>query len=471
MTIVEGIVVAYVLGVLALALRLRNRTKTLDDFFVGGRSFSLWYNVNTLAATAIGSGTTIGVAGMAYASGISAGWILVGFAIGFGLIALLIAEPLHRMRSVTMTDVIGDRFGGRARALASILILVQYFGIAAAQVLALGVMTSALLDISLTLSIVTMGTVMIVYTVVGGLLSISLVDIFQMTLIAVGIMVVLPYVGLDEVGGAVGLSGGLSSDYFDPGAMGAAGLIGMLAWIIPQGFLSQELWIRVLAAKSPSIARRSTLIASFAVYLPYMVSIVVIGLCGAVLLPGINPDTVIPRLITEFTPPVVQGLLFAALLSVLMSTATSVMLVAGSNLVKDVLLRLDPRPRSDRSLLIASKLGVVAVGALSIVLALSADGIIELMQNVATPYVGALFPIVLAVFFWPRASATAAVTTMLVSIVLSTVLYITDWTIWDLHPIVINLCASTAVLVVTTLLLPNKPPSAAVPTTATSEES
>ena len=470
MTIVEVIVVAYVLGVLGLALRLRNRTKNLDDFFVGGRSFSLWYNVNTLAATAIGSGTTIGVAGMTYADGISAGWILIGFAIGFGLIAVLIAEPLHRMKSVTMTDVIGDRFGDRARAIASVLILVQYFGIAAAQVLALGLMTASLLDISLTLSIITMGSVMIVYTVVGGLLSISLVDIFQMTLIAIGIMVVLPYVGLDEVGGAGGLSDGLSSDYFNPTAMGAAGLIGMLAWIIPQGFLSQELWIRVLASKSPSVARRSTLIASFAVYLPYMVSILVIGLCGAVLLPGINPDTVIPRLITEYTPPVVQGALFAALLSVLMSTATSVMLVAGSNLIKDVVLRIDRRPHSDRSLLIASKLGVIVVGALSIVLALSADGIIELMQNVATPYVGALFPIVLAVFFWPRASATAALATMLVSIVLSTILYATDWTVWDLHPIVINLCASTVTLALVSFAIPNKHTTTTVPRDATTEE-
>src|SRR5699024_8596002 len=164
-------------------------------------------------------------------------------------------------------------------------------------------------------------------------------------------------------------------------------------------------------------------IASLAVYLPYMVSILVIGLCGAALLPGIAPDAVIPRLVTEYTPTLVQGVLYAALLSVLMSTATSVLLVAGSNLVKDVVLRTDRREHSERSLLVASKIGVVAVGLLSIVLALGASGIIELMQNVATPYVGALFPIVLAVFFWRRASAAAAVSTMGVSIVVSVILY------------------------------------------------
>lgn len=456
MTLVACIVVLYLLVVLGLALRIRRRTKTLDDFFVGGRSFSLWYNVNTMAATAIGSGTTIGVAGMAYSGGISAGWILVGYAVGFCLIAFLIAERLHRMRSVTMTDVIGDRFGNRARGLASILILVQYLGIAAAQVLALGVLAASLFGISHQVSIIAMGLFMIVYTVVGGLFSISLVDVFQMVLIALGIMVILPFVGLDQVGGAAGLSDALGGGFFDPWAMGPAALVGTLAWIIPQGFLSQELWIRVLAAKDPATARRSTLIASLAVYLPYMVSILVIGLCGAVLLPGIAPDAVIPRLVTEYTPTLVQGVLYAALLSVLMSTATSVMLVAGSNLVKDVVLRIDRREHSERSLLVASKVGVVAVGLLSIVLALGASGIIELMQNVATPYVGALFPIVLAVFFWRRASAAAAVATMVVSIVLSVILYATDWTVWDLHPIVINLVVCTGTLVLVSMLLPHR---------------
>ena len=454
MVVVGLIVVIYLLAVLGLALKNRHKTKSLDDFFVGGRSFSLWYNVNTMAATAIGSGTTIGVAGLAYSDGISAGWILVGYAVGFCLIALLIAKPLHQMRSVTMTDVVGTRFGDSARGLASVLILVQYLGIAAAQVLALGVLTSSLFDVSLSASIIVMGVFMVLYTVVGGLFSISLVDVFQMVLIAFGVMVILPYVGLHRVGGAAGLSDALNSTHFDPWAMGPAALIGTLAWIIPQGFLSQELWIRVLAAKDPSTAKRSTLIASLGVYLPYMVSILVIGLCGAALLPNIAPDTVIPGLVSAYTPVIIQGVLYAALLAVLMSTATSVMLVAGSNLVKDVVLRLDRRPHSDRELLVASKAGVVVIGALSIVLALSANGIIDLMQNVATPYVGALCPIIVAVFFWKRATTRAAVATMVVSIVLSVILYATGWTIWDLHPIVLNLVACTATLIGLSLATP-----------------
>lgn len=455
MTVVHVIVAIYLVVVLGLAFTMRKKTKTLDDYFVGGRSFSLWYNTNTMAATAIGSGTTIGVAGMAYADGISAGWILVGFAIGFCLIALLIAKPLHRMKSVTMTDVIGTRFGARARALAAVLILVQYFGIAAAQVLALGVLTASLLGISVQVATIATGLVMVAYTIVGGLFSISLVDVFQMVLIAAGIMVILPFFGLTEVGGFPGLFEELGGKYFDP-ATSIVALIGTMAWIVPQGFLSQELWIRVFAAKSPAVAKQSTLLASLAVYLPYMISVVVLGLCAAALYPGIDPDTAIPRQITGLTPLIVQGVLFAALLSVIMSTATSVMLVAGSNLVKDVYLKIDRRDHSQRTLLIASRLGVLVVGVSAILLALGADGIIELMQNVATPYVGALFPIVLAVFFWRRASSTAAVVTMLVSIALSAVLHLTGWTLWHLHPIVINLVVCTVVLAAVSLLVPNK---------------
>lgn len=447
------IVACYLLVVILLAFRLRSKSRNMEDFFVGGRSFSLWYNVNTMSATAIGSGTTIGVAGLAYTQGISAAWILVGYAIGFLMIALLIAKPLHRLKSVTMSDVILQRFGRSARSIAAVLIVIQYFGITAAQVLALGVLASSMLNISFVWATVVMGVVMTLYTVFGGLFSISLVDVFQMVLIAVGIMVILPFVGLGEVDSLSGITK-LDAKYFDLSAGGWVALIGLLAWIIPQGFLSQELWIRIFASKTPSVARKSTIIASVGVYLPYMVSVIVIGLCGAVLYSDIEPDAVIPELIGSLTPLPVQGILYAALLSVLMSTATSVMLVAASNLTNDLFLPMLKQKMPDRTVLRISRVAILVVGGLSIVMALLADGIISLLQDVATPYVGALTPIIVATFFWRRASSKGVIATMVASLVVSTILYVTGWTIFELHPIVINLFICSLILIVTSLFWP-----------------
>lgn len=453
------IVGIYLAVILFIGFTMRNKSSSLDDYFVGGRSFTLWYNVNTMAATAIGSGTTLGVAGMAYADGISAGWILVGYSIGFCLIAILIAKRMYRLNSVTMPDVIESRFGKRTRWLSSILVMIQYVGIAAAQVLSLGILAESLFGISFTAGLLITGGVMILYTVMGGLFAISLIDVFQMILISFGVMVILPFVGLKEVGGVNNLMEALPADFFNPMSIGIIGLIGILCWIIPQGFLSQELWIRVFASKNESIAKRSTLISSVFIYLPYMVSVLVIGLCGAVLFPGISADSVIPHMITSLTNPYVQGFLFAALLSVVMSTATSVILVAGSNLVKDVYLNIKGSERtSQREILFVSKIGVLIVGIIAILLALSAKGIISLMQNVATPYVGALFPIILALFFWKRATSTGAFATLIVSIIVSLFIFIANPELYGIHPIVINLVLCTITMVVFSLLTFKKKP-------------
>src|SRR6056297_3520084 len=135
----------YLLLVVAIGFYFRNKSEDMEDFFVGGRTFDLWFNVNTMSATAIGAGTTMGIAGMAYSSGITAGWILVGYSIGFGLIGILIAKKMHKLNAVTMPDIIKSRFNETSRGLSTVLVTIQYIGIGAAQVLALGVLAQNLL--------------------------------------------------------------------------------------------------------------------------------------------------------------------------------------------------------------------------------------------------------------------------------------------------------------------------------------
>lgn len=448
------IVGLYLIGMLAIGFLVKDKSKSMEDYFAGGRSFSLWFNVNTMAATAIGAGTTMGIAGMAYGTGVAAGWILVGFSIGFSLIAFLISNKMYRLNAITMPDVIESRFGKNARGLSAVLVTLQYIGIEAAQILALGILTQKLFDVPFMAAIIITGGVMILYTVMGGLFAVALTDVVQMILNAIGVMIILPFVGLKAVGGLNGLTTALAPSYFDPMAFGFAATLGFLSWIIPQGFLSQELWIRVFASKSEKVAKKATLIASIGIYIPYMISVLVIGLVGAVLFPNISGDSIIPHMVNELTSPLVQGIIYASLIAAVMSCADSVLLVASSNIVKDFYLTYiskDKEKTPYKTIIKVSRISVVLLGIASIVLAANASGIIALMENIATPFCGALFPVIIALFYWKKATPQGATATMIVSIIASIILLVTKVDIFGLHPIFINVVVCTLTLIIVSL--------------------
>lgn len=451
------VVFVYLAAMVAIGFYYKNKSKNMNEYFAGDKSFGLWKNVNTMAATAIGAGSTMGIAGLTYSAGIGSSWILIGYTIGFVLIATLIAKRMHSMKAITLTDVVGSRFGGTAKFLTSVLVLVQYIGVGAGQILALGVVTQQLMGWSFQTSIIIFGAIIICYTMIGGIFALATTDAIQMIINAFGIMVLLPFLGLVKAGGLHGLVSSLPASHFNIMGLGIATSIGFLSWIIPQGFLSQELWIRVFASKDESVAKKSALIAALGVYVPHMISVVIIGLVGAVLFPGIAGDAVVPHMILKLANPFLGGIIFAALLATIMSCASSVLLVSGSNLMKDLYMAYFNKglASNPKKMLMGSKISVLIIGVVQILMALGAKGIISLMENVATPYCGALFPIILAVFFWKRATQTAASVTMVVSLAASAFLLIVHPNILGLHPIVINIVLCTLVLVVVSLFTKN----------------
>ena len=138
----------YFAGLLLIGYLSSKKNKNSEDFFVAGRSLNKWTAANTMAATAIGSGTTIGVCTMAYEAGISAGWILIGYSLGFVLIALLIGKKIYRLDALTLTDVVGSHYNETVRNLTTLLVLISYVGIACAQFVALGNIMMVLLGLS-----------------------------------------------------------------------------------------------------------------------------------------------------------------------------------------------------------------------------------------------------------------------------------------------------------------------------------
>ncbi len=435
-------------GLLLIGYFSSKKNSNSEDYFVAGRKLNKWTAANTMAATAIGSGTTIGVCTMAYNSGIAAGWILIGYSLGFVLIAVLIGKKIYNLNVLTLTDVIGSKYNQNVRNLTTVLVLISYVGIACAQFIALGHIVSILLGMDFKLAVILCGVIIIIYTSLGGLNALAITDSYQLIINLIGIMVILPIFGFTATHGFKDIIATVPKDFFNMGNFGLATTVGFFSWIIPQAFLSQELWVRIFACKNEKLAVESTVIASVGIYLPYAISVVSVGLIAATLLPaGLTGDAVLPTLIASLGNPVIEGILLAGLIAAVMSCADSVLLVSSSNLIHDFWGRtLGKTVKND---LKASRIGVVLIGIIAIVLAMYAQNIISIMQMMATPFVGATFPIVLAMFFWKKVTNTGAVSTILMALLMAVLFYIVKIDVFGLDPsfLTVVVCSITLVIV------------------------
>ena len=435
-------------GLLLIGYFSSKKNSNSEDYFVAGRKLNKWTAANTMAATAIGSGTTIGVCTMAYNSGIAAGWILIGYSLGFVLIAVLIGKKIYNLNVLTLTDVIGSKYNQNVRNLTTVLVLISYVGIACAQFIALGHIVSILLGMDFKLAVILCGVIIIIYTSLGGLNALAITDSYQLIINLIGIMVILPIFGFTATHGFKDIIATVPKDFFNMGNFGLATTVGFFSWIIPQAFLSQELWVRIFACKNEKLAVESTVIASVGIYLPYAISVVSVGLIAATLLPaGLTGDAVLPTFIASLGNPVIEGFLLAGLIAAVMSCADSVLLVSSSNLIHDFWGRtLGKTVKND---LKASRIGVVLIGIIAIVLAMYAQNIISIMQMMATPFVGATFPIVLAMFFWKKVTNTGAVSTILMALLMAVLFYIVKIDVFGLDPsfLTVVVCSITLVIV------------------------
>jgi Na+/proline symporter len=378
--LVLGCILAYVASQLLIAYWFsRRRNRTEEDFVVAGRSLGPWMTMFAVFATWFGAETCIGAAGEAYQRGLS-GVISdpFGYTAGIVLTGLFFAAALWKRGLLTLADLFRNRYGVSVERLAAIIMIPSSLMWAAAQIRAFGQVLSSVSELSLFFAITFAATVVIAYTVVGGMWANAVTDLVQ------GIVLVL---GLLTLGVVFAASGGfdhlaaLPPERFDfLHERSWADALNTLAVPIFSTIAAQELAARVLAARSPQVARGATVVAG-GVYLVIGLVPVMIGL-GAAAYIGADADheQVLSRFAQQQLPLPLYILFLGALVSAILSTLSGALLVAGAlaghNLVKPLFPNM-----SDAQRLRTDRAGVLFFGVLAYVIALASDSVYELVQQ------------------------------------------------------------------------------------------
>ena len=421
---------AYVLAQLGIGWWVSRRISTEEDYLVAGRSLGFGLAVFTVFATWFGAETCIGAAGAIYESGLSGGSAdPFGYAVCLFLMGAVFAVPLWKRRLTTIADLFGQRFSPGVERMAVLLMVPASLLLGAAQIRAFGQVVSASsgLEVELTISIA--AAVVIVYTVSGGLLADAITDTVQGVALVVGLVVLF---------GAILMNGGTEAiARIEPQRLEILGG-GTLpwyevaeSWAIPVfgSVVAAELVARVLATRTPGIARNAFLTAGGA-YLAMGLIPVTIGLIGVQYLPGLeDPEQILPLLAQQHLPGLLYVLFAGALLSAILSTVDSTLLVSASLVSHNIIVPLRP-DLSEAWKVRTARISVSVLGVLAYIMALYAKGVYALVEQ-ASAFGSAGIVVIVTFGLFTRiggaASAFAALTTGVMVWVLGSYVFALSW--------------------------------------------
>lgn len=380
-TVIVLTLIGYKIVLLSFGLIGQRRTSDSVDYFLGGRSLGPMVAAISASASSSSAWTLLGVSGAAYATGLSALWIFPSCVGGFLLNWYVLAPALRRVSresgAVTMTEVIAGPVGRPWRRAvtiaASVIILLSLGSYVATQFQGAGKTFAETFEMSKQSSILIGAAIVVLYTMMGGFWAVSLTDTLQGLLMA-AVSLLLPIAALVHVGGPGGLIADLREvpvdGFLDPWKH--APVFGSIGFVlgyfgIGLGYPGQPHVVNrfmALGGKPGAVAtaRRIAISWSVVVY----AGMLLLGLCGRALHPALGDgEVILVVLANDLFPPVLAGVILAAVLSAIMSTADSQLLVAASSVTHDLDPSAGTRPqkslvRRSRVVVLALSLGAVA---------------------------------------------------------------------------------------------------------------
>jgi len=416
-----GFVILYLLVSIGIGLYAATRVKNVNDYAVAGRSLPLYIVIATVFATWFGSETVLGVPAKFVQHGL--GGVIedpFGASTCLVLVGVFFARKLYRMNLLTIGDYYRNRYSRTVEIVVSLCIVMSYLGWVSAQITALGLVFNVLSQgaIPMATGMVIGASIVLLYTLFGGMWSVALTDFFQMIIIVLG-MLYIAYVLSGMAGGAGAvMAHAAAAGKFDIGMkltsrdvlafIGAA--VTMMLGSIPQ----QDVFQRVMSAKSEGTAATGA-VAGGSLYLAFAFIPMFLAYSAFMIDPKmvgdlINSDAqmILPTLILNNTPLFAQVMFFGALLSAIMSTASGTLLAPSITLTENVLREFIPM--SESRVLFVTRLVVVCFSVVVTLFALASQGtpIYDMVGNAyKVTLVAAFVPLVMGLY-WRRATTQGA---------------------------------------------------------------
>lgn len=475
--IILGAVAFYMVFCVVIGVWAMRRTKSAGDFFVAGRSLGPIIIGMAVFSSSLSGFGFVGGPGLVYATGISSVWMSTvtafGFAVGFFLVAKRIRMIAEVRDTVSLPDIVAARYGSEsARLLTAITILLGVFGYMATQVLAMAVVLKSLLsgtvmfaDVSIWACALASASVLIFYSVTGGILASVYTDLVQgAVMIVAGLLVVITAATVMD-GGMTEVSEIIFKD--EPEAImpfGTTGMVTVLSWfflfgvgLAGQPHIITKMMMNRRIQDNKSILPMSLLGYAVAVLLWVSVGLVMRAVVvGDILTPLEAADQAAPMFLTTYAHPLLAGVVFVGLFAAIMSTADAFLNIGAAAVVHDIPMALKGRALSNE--LAAARWATFVISVIATVIALYAYyGSGQLIAFLGAfgwgTFAAAIVPVIVIGLNWKRATKTAAVTVVAFSLIVNVGFQVTGFALpHGMHPGFVALLSSMILFIIVSYL-------------------
>lgn len=391
----------------------------INNFFIGGRKMSKLVVAISSVVSGRSAWLLLGVTGMAYTMGISAIWASVGYIIAEFWLFFYYAPRIRRFSEkhdcITVPDFFAERFNdttGILRKVVVFIILLFMIAYLSAQFVAGGKTFSTSFPVSENTGLIITATIILIYTILGGFLAVSLTDTIQGIIMTIALLA-LPILAIIKLGGISDFwtSAKLinQGSFTDISAIAVGSLIGFLGIGLGSGG-NPHIVARYMSIDKTKNLKSVALIGTITNVL-MAVGAVFTGLAARIyfpelaLLPNADPENAYPMLAATKFHPIVFGIIISSIFAAIMSTADSQLLVAASSVVRDIYQKLIKKDKEipQKKLVLFSRITILIIVILALILGFFAKDLIFWLVLFAWAGLGAaLGPTSILALFWKR---------------------------------------------------------------------
>lgn len=462
--------IVYLIVMLAIGVYAYQRTKNSSDYFLGGRSLGPWPAALSAGASDMSGWLLLGLPGYAYAAGIESFWLAGGLLAGTWANWLITAKRLRTYSittdSLTLPEFLSRRFNDSSKLIQTIsafFILLFFLFYTSSGLVAGGKLFETVFGLNYSTAVI-IGTVCVVsYTLFGGFLAVSWTDLVQGLLMAAALMIV-PIAAMQ--GGLTKLDHDLVAinpqlltlwQDMKGQPLSAIAIISLVAWGL--GYFGQpHILARFKATRSNkdlTTARRIAVIWTAI----SMAGAILVGLTGLVYvtqqgaLQLEDGEKVFMLLVNAIFHPVVAGILLAAILAAIMSTADSQLLVSSSALAEDFYKQVVKKDATSEEIVRVGRFAIILISVIALVLAMTPDSSVLGLVSYAWAGFGAAFgPVLVISLYWSRMNRNGALAGILVGGVTIVVWKQLSGGWYDVYEIVPGILFSTIAIISVSLL-------------------
>ncbi len=407
-------ILAYLSITLLIGFWASRKIHNSEDYILAGKNLPAFMVGVTIFSTWFGSEMIMGVPSIVIKEGIKGLIVDAGGSIlCLSLISFFFTKPIYQLNIYTINDFFRLRFGKKMETITSLIIIFSYFSWVASQFLALAFIFHSLFGISNTMGLIIGASIVLIYTYIGGMWAVSITDLIQAVVITLGLIIIL-YQLLNQSESPRNIFRATPRGFFnffpEKGFYNWTDYIYKWVAFGIGAIVSQEIYQRVLAARSMKSAKRGVFLGGF-----LMVIIGVLPSFAGLIIFQIHPELILlndgqnllPEMVSKYMRMPIQILFFGALISAILSTSSGAILapatVLSENIIKPFSVNF-----TDKNLLFSTRLSVVFMTVISCAYAIFNTSIHDLVVNsVALITTCMTAPFVLGIY-WKKTSVTGA---------------------------------------------------------------